>query len=365
MHAMDQDDGIAGRVKGCLLGGAVGDALGAPVETMALADIRRRFGSAGIVDYVEAYGRRGAITDETQLMLFTVEGLVRAYVRAHLKGICHTPSVVNHALVRWLATQGVKPGAEIASGEDWPDGWLIEDRRLWARRAPGRTCLAALAATVKLGHHAENDSKGASALMRAAPVGLLVGAGAAESGWPAFDLGVETAWLTHGHPSGYLAAGYFAEAIAQTVAGRPLREAIDVARAPLEVHHYADEVLLAIDGALRLAADGGEATPENVESLGRGWVAEEALAMAVYTALTAKSFEHGVCLAVNHSGDSDSTGALAGQLLGTALTDAAIPARWLSELELRDVIERMADDLVAVRTETLDPEAAWSRYPGW
>lgn len=69
------------RIKGCLLGGAVGDALGAPVEFLEWAAIRNTFGAQGIVDYAPAYGRLGAITDNTQMMLFTAEGLLRAYVR--------------------------------------------------------------------------------------------------------------------------------------------------------------------------------------------------------------------------------------------------------------------------------------------
>lgn len=362
MHVMDQRERTASCVKGCLLGGAVGDALGAPVACLSLADMRRRFGPGGISDYVEAYGRVGAIT---QLTLFTAEGLVRAYVRARLKGICHPPSVVQHAYLRWLVTQGVRPRAEVASGDDWPDGWLIADGRLWARRAPANTCLTTLAAAVKLGERAQNDSTGCGAIMRVAPVGLLVGPGNADSGWPAFDLGVETALLTHGHPSGYLAAGYFAEVIAQLVAGRSLRTAIDTARTPLEVYHYADEVLLALDRAVRLAEHGGEPTPAKVESLGVGRLAEESVAIAVYTALMAESFEHGVRFAVNHSGDSDSTASLTGHLLGTSLGHEVIPARWLADLELRDVTERMADDLVAVRNETFDAEKEWSRFPGW
>src|SRR5688572_2546199 len=58
------------RFLGCLLGAAVGDALGAPVEFLSLVDIRGRFGQAGIRDYHPAYGKVGAITDDTQMSLF-------------------------------------------------------------------------------------------------------------------------------------------------------------------------------------------------------------------------------------------------------------------------------------------------------
>ncbi len=93
------------RVLGCLLGGACGDALGAPVEFMRLKEIQAKYGRAGITEFDEAYGLVGAITDDTQMALFTVEGLIRAYVRQSLKGICHPPSVIHHAYLRWLATQ--------------------------------------------------------------------------------------------------------------------------------------------------------------------------------------------------------------------------------------------------------------------
>jgi ADP-ribosylglycohydrolase len=78
------------RFIGCLLCGAVGDALGAPVEFMKRAEILQAFGPTGIANYAPAYGGLGRITDDTQMTLFTAEGLLRAEVRGHLKGI--TPS---------------------------------------------------------------------------------------------------------------------------------------------------------------------------------------------------------------------------------------------------------------------------------
>lgn len=363
---MDHGDRSTSRVRGGLLGGAVGDALGAPVEFTSLADIRQRFGRRGLRDYEEAYGRVGAITDDTQMTLFTAEGLVRAYVRARLKGICSPPAVVHHALLRWLLTQSVNPVAEIAAAEDWPDGWLIKERGLWARRAPGNTCLSALAATVKLGERSQKQSKGAGAIMRVAPVGLIASARGDEGGLPrAFELGMGTARLTHGHIAGFMSAGAFALLIALLMEGLELRRAVDEMHRVLANVGGSGFVTRSLDRALDLVAERGEPSAEKVESLGGGWVGEEALAIAVYCALSAKDFERGVLLAVNHGGDSDTTASLVGQLLGTALGAEVIPARWLADLELRGVIERMAMDLVAVRNETLDAEEAWSRCPGW
>ncbi|WP_199781268.1 ADP-ribosylglycohydrolase family protein, partial [Cronobacter malonaticus] len=85
------------------------------------------------------------------------------------------------------------------------------------------------------------------------------------------------------------------------------------------------------------------------KTLGEGWVAEEALAIALFCALRARSFEEGVLMAVNHDGDSDSTGAIAGNLLGAMYGIAAIPETWLARLELNAVIQEMADDLLDYR----------------
>lgn len=67
-------DAIRDRYQGCLLGGAVGDALGAPLEFMRRSEILQAFGPKGITDLVPAYGKLGAITDDTQMTLFTAEG---------------------------------------------------------------------------------------------------------------------------------------------------------------------------------------------------------------------------------------------------------------------------------------------------
>jgi ADP-ribosylglycohydrolase len=101
------------RYRGCLLGGAVGDALGAGVEFMSLDEIRGRCGPAGVTGYVPCYGRSGAITDDTQMTLFTAEGLLRA--RQHGEDL---PGALWQAYQRWLATQGRR-------GSAGADGWLI------------------------------------------------------------------------------------------------------------------------------------------------------------------------------------------------------------------------------------------------
>jgi ADP-ribosylglycohydrolase len=121
--------------RGCLLGGAVGDALGAPVEFMSLDEIRKRFGPRGVTGLVDGAWPAGSITDDTQMTLFTAEGLLRAQVRGALKGIVHPPTVVDHAYARWLHTQGERSTRWAKYNEDGYDGWLIGLPELNARRA--------------------------------------------------------------------------------------------------------------------------------------------------------------------------------------------------------------------------------------
>ncbi len=329
------------RFRGCLLAGAVGDALGAPVEFMGMGAIRRCYGEVGITDFAQAYGRVGVITDDTQMTLFTAEGLLRAFVRHAHRGITTYPGVVSSAYLRWLHTQGEASSIERNPLID-PDGWLFGHPELHSRRAPGNTCLSALQAMRRYGEPADNDSKGCGGVMRVAPVGLF----ASHWGDPkaAFDLACELAGLTHGHPTGRLASGAFAVLVHELALGRSLDQALDRSLDLLAHKPGADETRTAITRARELAAT-GEDRPRALARLGGGWVAEEALAMAIYCALVARDLRDGLILAVNHDGDSDSTGAMTGNLLGALWGEAAIPAEWRQKVELGDVIAEIADDL--------------------
>ena len=348
------------RIRGSLLGGAVGDALGAPIEFDSLSEIVGKFGPQGIRDFAPAYGMVGAITDDTQMALFTAEGVIRAYVRARRKGICAPESVVHHAYMRWLKTQGETP--ERLGFDIDMDGWLIELRPLWERRAPGATCLSALRNAPQFGSRARNDSKGCGTVMRAAPIGLALCPDAQPD---LFQFSVDVAALTHGHPTAALSAGFLAVLISHLVEGVSLLESIEAGRRHLITAPDNDETLAAIANAEKLAG-AVRADSAAIERLGGGWIAEEALAIALYSVLTTSSFEDAVVLAVNHSGDSDSTGAIAGNIAGALYGADAIPGRWLEAIELREEISDVADDLLGVRLGALDADDKRTRirYPG-
>lgn len=167
-----------------------------PGEFLKLSEIKKKFGDSGITDLITGKNRKAEITDDTQMTLFTAEGLLRAATRRHQKGICNITSVVYRAYQRWLITQvhAELKNSELASGSG-----LLDVKELYARRAPGNSCLSALLSgrqgTVD---KPINNSKACEGVMRVAPAGLFF------SKEIAFRIGAEIAALTHGHPSGYL-----------------------------------------------------------------------------------------------------------------------------------------------------------------
>lgn len=330
--------------KGCLLGGAIGDALGAPIEFMSLNQIQSTYGQQGLTDYASAYGRKGAITDDTQMLLFTAEGLILSKIRQVYVQNNQVLPAIYHALLRWLYTQDTHRQDQLI--KDYGtcsivDGILTGHKELFSQRAPGNTCLSALRSG-QMGtiDNPINNSKGCGGVMRVAPVGL-----AYKDAEKVFRIGAESAAITHGHPSGYLASGFLSTLISRIVSGKTLIDALKEAIRILKTYHDHQECLKAVEHAVECSQK-SESTPEMIESLGVGWVAEEALAISLYCALVANNdFRRGVLLAVNHSGDSDSTGSITGNILGAIYGVDVIPKKWIEELELSNVIEEIAVDI--------------------
>jgi ADP-ribosylglycohydrolase/protein-tyrosine phosphatase len=340
---------------GCMLGGAAGDALGAPVEFSGLNEIRRLYGKSGITRYAKAYGRKGAITDDTQMALFTADGLLRAWTRGCTKGICNPASVVHHAYVQWLNTQGHESESDFNNSKV---GSLVHHQALWSCRAPGNSCLSALQrAMMGTLEKPVNDSKGCGGVMRAAPAGLI-----STDAEQAFSLGCQIAAITHGHPTGYLTAGTLAVIIFHINSGGTLRGGIELALSILEKQPNHGECSEAVHQALKCSKK-KDVAADDVQALGQGWVAEEALAMALLCALVCENdFDKAITLAVNHSGDSDSTGAITGNVVGCILGRQGINRRWTDGLELKDVIQSIGVDLFVGFQDT---EHWWEKYPGW
>ncbi|NXY99220.1 ADP-ribosylglycohydrolase family protein [Streptomyces sp. BR123] len=352
------------RVRGTLLGSAIGDALGAPVAALSLDGIRDAHGPAGLTEPAPAAspadGRRGAVTSCTQLTLFTVDGLIRAHVRRDT-GAWHPPTDVHRAYLRWAATQ-----------HDWgpderreDDGWLARQEWLYARRSPGRACMTGFADTTRgtLDRPRNPTARDAAAATRSAPFGLLVG-------WePALvlQLAVECAVQSHGHPTAYLSAAAVAAIVHGLTRGDTLDTAAQRTLGLLGSRSGHQPVTDALQRALTAATSATTPSPRTVASLAPGdnGDAEDALAVAVYCALVAEDVPHGLRLAVNHGGDSSATGALCGALLGALHGETALPAAWLADLEGRATLLELADDFSLEMTQGPTLHGPGVSAPAW
>jgi len=333
------------QVRGCLVGGAMGDALGYTVEFMKLAEIKGIYGDAGITEYaLDHVSGTAFITDDTQMTLFTANGILFRAAKYARDGMVWPPEGYIHAAyLDWHRTQ---TGRESRSNVSWLNGV----KELNARRAPGITCMRALESGVMGSLDTPiNDSKGCGGVMRVAPIALYFG----KAGSSALE-GAKAAAITHGHPLGYMTAAALVHIIERIVycgcpAGGSLYDIVDDCLDEMDelfsYEEYLDEMAEIIQRAVDLSRNDAPDT-ENIALLGAGWVAEEALAIALYCSLKYQDdFSAAIIAAVNHSGDSDSTGAIAGNIVGALIGYESIPQKWKDNLELRDLILEVADDL--------------------
>ncbi len=344
------------RISGCIFGGAVGDALGAPLEFYKKYDISTLFGIDKVIKNILVKHPQLEITDDTQMSLYTMEGLNRDY------------SIKNmlHSYHRWLVTQkhifnqtensiynnlSTEEIAKIISNSS-----LIKSKKLYKIRSPGNTCLEALSTgriqTVEL---ILNDSKGCGGVMRVAPVGFFF-----NDANSVYINACDIALLTHGHPSGYIPAGILATIIYyinnnESLVGS-ITKAMDIAYT-----HNGDETkesFYCITSAIKLALKGKVNSRETEDSIrsvysennakyytpksrGIGWIAPEALAYAIYCSLIYNGdFLNSIETAINHSGDSDSIGAICGNILGAYLGRENINCEHIiNVIDEKDIIE--------------------------
>ncbi|MGC4819020.1 ADP-ribosylglycohydrolase family protein [Micromonospora sp. DT63] len=316
------------RASGSLFGLAYGDALGKPTEFLTVAEIQRRYGPTGPR---ELTGEPALVTDDTQMALAVGWALHEA------------PSLTPQAVEPLLRQRFV--------------AWSVSPDN---NRAPGMTCLRACAdlgrglpwqeATIA-------DSKGCGANMRVTPVGML-------------DTDLDTlaglaqlqAGLTHGHPTGLAASDLTAYAVFALREGVTLAELpatlTERARSQRRVYHGEwlgdlwrrpgvdtpeefiargwDECLAALRRltvALAEPDDGGDPC----RATGEGWVAEEALATALFCAVRhADDPVAALARGAATAGDSDSIAALAGAFVGAATGMAAWPPGWADRIEYAD-----------------------------
>ena len=337
------------RIRGSLIGGAIGDALGYPVEFMySFEEIQGSYGERGItrLDTRQSLWNeacKAVVSDDTQMTLYTANGLLNAIEKgvSPKYGICE-------AYVEWYLTQIGKKSRK------HKDCWISSVPELNARRAPGITCMSSLD-DIYRGKEPINNSKGCGGVMRIAPIPLYASVDGRMSIEDADLLAGEAAEITHQHPLGFISAALMSHIIYRlaldpepTQEGMKgyIREGIARIRELYKAYPSSVEEMAELAERAISLLDNGKTDLENIGCLGEGWTGDEALAIALYCALKHfDSFEDAMIAAVNHRGDSDSTGAVTGNILGAAIGYDNIPQFFKDDLELHDVILHMADDL--------------------
>lgn len=332
-------DKINNKFRGCLVGGAVGDALGYAVEFMRESEIFEKYGKNGITEY-ELTDEKAVFSDDTQMTLFTANGLIYGMTQQAI-GRCEgdISDYIYSAYKDWLATQFFQ--------ERQYKSWIMNISELYARRAPGNTCISALMSGKKgTLDKPINDSKGCGGIMRIAPIGLYY----KDSPNECAICAAEVSAITHGHELGYIPSAMLSYLIYQltycnTTIHKATFELPVLCDKIFGDSKYAQTMNNLISKAMHLAETDKD-TLTAIHELGEGWVAEETLAIALYCALKySDDFEKAVVTAVNHNGDSDSTGAVTGNILGAYLGLDAIPDKFKKDLEIYDKIIEIADDL--------------------
>ncbi len=335
-------ENIQDKIKGCLLAGAAGDALGYAVEFFSEKEILSRYGESGITEYRKINGF-ARISDDTQMTMFTASGLLDAIAQGKTD-VQACAAVVHSHYLDWLKTQ-------YSSFPQEGSSYLLGAQELYAARAPRNTCLSALESGGRGAIETPiNRSKGCGGVMRVAPVGLVYDGQVRDEAYIGV-LAAELAAITHGHPLGYLPAAVLAIMVA-----RLAYKGEDVESAACFAMNKAGELFGSTDEMLALKvllleslclAKGDAPDLENIHELGEGWVAEEALAIALYAAKRYETdLKKALVCSVNHRGDSDSTGAICGNILGARLGLQALPISYCDDLELYGTIEELAEKMI-------------------
>lgn len=357
-------------IRGSLMAGAAGDALGYPVEFMSRNAILARYGYKGITEFKLDSDGKALVSDDTQMTLFTANGMLMGLTRGYMRGIGGDPkNYVDGAYIDWYYTQTVNKKSE---RDDFHYTWLRDLPELAHRRAPGITCLNACESL--LAHRdVENNSKGCGGIMRVAPMGLL-DASFKESGGSGFyyktvylaEAGAHIARVTHLHPLGYLPAALMTLLLSRIVPLTPdeVKESIiDIINDGLDVmmnmygNDYAKykEYLRALTLKAVNLAHSNISDIQAIMQLGEGWTAEEAWAISLYCVIRhIDNMKEAIIAAVNHDGDSDSTGSITGNIMGAIYGYEVIKRERLfcpygkkfeDTIELHNIILAIADDL--------------------
>ena len=329
------------RFRGCLLGMAVGDAMGAAVEKKSYEEICETYGPAGLLGYDTVNGL-AEITSYTQVAAYALNGLLLGISRGQTHDAM---AYITMALKEWASVQ------HFPKDPHRRNCWLRGIPAFRRRKCMDPRTLDALTRDV-LGtpKKPSNQADGPGSLTVAVAVGMYFHPERTQF-HKIGVLGAQTVALTHGDPEAFLSAAV----LAYTVAGiiqepeYPLEDqfshAIEAVKAQFGGQYPQAELLAEqLHRAIAMANAAGTEPHDDMEKLYCG-TAGECLAGAIYACLTShEDFDTAMITAVNHSGKSAAVAAIAGAVLGALLTEEGLPDFYLESLEASEVLGQLAED---------------------
>ena len=284
------------------------------------------------------------ISDNTQMAVFTVDGLIWALEKAKRKGVYAYIPCLFYAYHKWYYTQtgsvADKSYNFILKGE------ILKWEELYARRGEGMTSMRALEGSLHNTYgtlkNRINNSKGCGGVMRVAPVGLCF----FHDEKAAFRIGCESAALTHGHIGGIAPAGYIAAVVSLILQGYEIRNAAERALKLMECMPGHQDSSNIIKKAMELAQK--DMDPKAAaKALGEGFIGEELVALVVYCVLKFNgNVKRTIEFAANYEGNSLSLASISGSVLGAYHGVSNIPFEWIKNLELLELLVYGADKLL-------------------
>lgn len=327
--------------QGCMLGLAVGDAMGAGVDSKTLEEIRNDYGPDGLLGYDLANGF-AEVSSYTQVAAFAVNGLLVGMARGQLRGP-FMPHIAM-AMREWARSQYFPRETERRSC------WLCHEPHMRRRRAMDARTLDALTRDVTgTPEKPANSSAGPGTLPAAVAVGLLFTPERMQV-QDVGRLGAEAVALTHGDPMAFLSGAVLAYTIAGIVQDREsgllthFTNAADAVAVQFSSFPEAAALQRKLKKAMHMARTGVQQPDEVLQGL-KCVDACDVLAGAMYTCLVSEEdFDRAMVIAINHSGKSAAVGAITGAILGARMGVEALPEFYLDCLDAGTVVWELTGD---------------------
>ena len=330
--------------RGCLLGMAVGDAMGYAIDGKTWAEIQDAYGPNGLLGYDLQESEFAQITSYTQFAAFLCNGLLLSVSRGKVDYLRYAKL----SLKEWLRSQHFYRDPETSlcwlaklpqfRRKQCRDARMLDDLRL---EMYGST------------DSPRNNNNAPGAITSAVSVGLFYNPRRLSPEQVGTVSG-ELVALTHGNPEAFLSGVVLAYAITGILQepdvplADQFQQAIRVMDGQFRSRFFqAEELAMQLRRAIALAKSGTVDIQEGMEQLGC-MDAPQCLAGAMYACLLyPNDFDSAIITAVNHSGMSAAVGAVTGAILGAKLGEDALPDFYLESLDCADALRCLAEDMVS------------------